>query len=249
MNLALRKRPVSTEQIDSAIERIEEKLLNLGLREIPSNRIGELVMRELDKKLDSRAPPVSSKVAYVHGLPASSYRSSLVSKTLTSSRRWWMRCGGSSFTLSYAVQMPKLAGYRATAAMIAASHVERMRANVDGFTLNQYKETLTYQHSPPTGTLCNYPSCNATSLAFRDRVETQNTLRSELRPLAGMRVTCEANNCDLRRGDIWIIWDEPSVFVGLDSATSDECPDPNVAPTFPAFATPRPRCLHVRFAL
>jgi transcriptional repressor NrdR len=55
-NLALRKRPVSTEQIDSAIERIEEKLLNLGVREIQSNRIGELVMREL-KKLD--------KVTYV----------------------------------------------------------------------------------------------------------------------------------------------------------------------------------------
>ena len=31
-NLALRKRPVSTEQIDSAVERIEEKLLNLGVR-------------------------------------------------------------------------------------------------------------------------------------------------------------------------------------------------------------------------
>jgi transcriptional repressor NrdR len=29
-NLALRKRPVSTDQIDSAMERIEEKLLNLG---------------------------------------------------------------------------------------------------------------------------------------------------------------------------------------------------------------------------
>ena len=56
MNLALRKRPVSTEQVDSALERIEEKLLNLGVREIPSNRIGELVMREL-KKLD--------KVAYI----------------------------------------------------------------------------------------------------------------------------------------------------------------------------------------
>jgi len=56
MNLALRKRPVSTEQIDGAIERIEEKLLNLGLREVQSTRIGELVMREL-KKLD--------KVAYV----------------------------------------------------------------------------------------------------------------------------------------------------------------------------------------
>ena len=56
MNLALRKRPVSTEQIDSAIERIEEKLLSLGLREVQSTRLGELVMREL-KKLD--------KVAYI----------------------------------------------------------------------------------------------------------------------------------------------------------------------------------------
>jgi len=64
MNLALRKRPVGTEQVDGAIERIEEKLLSLGLREVLSTRIGELVMREL-KKLD--------KVAYVRF--ASVYRS------------------------------------------------------------------------------------------------------------------------------------------------------------------------------
>ena len=64
MKLALRKRPVSTEQIDSAIERIEEKLLATGAREVPSARLGELVMREL-KKLD--------KVAYVRF--ASVYRS------------------------------------------------------------------------------------------------------------------------------------------------------------------------------
>jgi len=63
-NLALRKRPVSTEQIDSAIERIEENLRNLGVREVQSSRIGELVMREL-KKLD--------KVAYIRF--ASVYRS------------------------------------------------------------------------------------------------------------------------------------------------------------------------------
>lgn len=63
-NLALRKRPVSTEQIDNAMERIEEKLLNLGEREIASSRLGEMVMREL-KKLD--------KVAYVRF--ASVYRS------------------------------------------------------------------------------------------------------------------------------------------------------------------------------
>ncbi|OGB56519.1 MAG: transcriptional regulator NrdR, partial [Burkholderiales bacterium RIFOXYD12_FULL_59_19] len=64
MKLALRKRPVSIEQVDSAVERIEEKLLNLGLREVLSTRIGELVMFEL-KKLD--------KVAYVRF--ASVYRS------------------------------------------------------------------------------------------------------------------------------------------------------------------------------
>ena len=64
LNLALRKRPVSTEQVDAAIERIEEKLLALPSREVGSNRIGELVMREL-KKLD--------KVAYVRF--ASVYRS------------------------------------------------------------------------------------------------------------------------------------------------------------------------------
>src|SRR6478735_6335809 len=36
MNLALRKRPVSTDQVDAAVERIEEKLLALGVRELPS---------------------------------------------------------------------------------------------------------------------------------------------------------------------------------------------------------------------
>jgi transcriptional repressor NrdR len=64
MMLALRKRPVSVEQVDAAIERIEEKLLASGARELPSARLGELVMREL-KRID--------KVAYVRF--ASVYRS------------------------------------------------------------------------------------------------------------------------------------------------------------------------------
>ena len=62
--IALRKRPVGMAQIDSAIEQIEEHLLGLGVREIASSRIGELVMREL-QKLD--------KVAYIRY--ASVYRS------------------------------------------------------------------------------------------------------------------------------------------------------------------------------
>jgi transcriptional repressor NrdR len=51
LSLALRKRPVSTEDVDAAVDRIEEALLVSGRREVPSGYIGELVMAEL-KKLD-----------------------------------------------------------------------------------------------------------------------------------------------------------------------------------------------------
>lgn len=64
MTLALRKRPVSVEQIDAALERMQEKILNSGAKEVASTRLGELVMREL-KRID--------KVAYVRF--ASVYRS------------------------------------------------------------------------------------------------------------------------------------------------------------------------------
>ncbi|MEF8754100.1 MAG: transcriptional regulator NrdR [Accumulibacter sp.] len=56
LDLALRKRPVSSQAVEAAISRIEEKLLALGEREVASEKLGEMVMREL-KKLD--------KVAYV----------------------------------------------------------------------------------------------------------------------------------------------------------------------------------------
>ena len=56
LELALRKRPVSIESVDAAIADIEEKLLTAGEREVSTQQLGELVMREL-KKLD--------KVAYI----------------------------------------------------------------------------------------------------------------------------------------------------------------------------------------
>lgn len=51
LNLALRKRPVGTEDVDAAVARIEEKLLTSGQREISSGSLGELVMNEL-RQLD-----------------------------------------------------------------------------------------------------------------------------------------------------------------------------------------------------
>ena len=64
MLLALRKRPVATDAVDAALDRIEEKLRSLGEREVPTSRVGDLVMREL-VKLD--------KIAYIRF--ASVYRS------------------------------------------------------------------------------------------------------------------------------------------------------------------------------
>jgi transcriptional repressor NrdR len=54
--LALRKRPVPADAVDTAILRIEEKLLASGEKEVISAHLGELVMREL-KRLD--------KIAYI----------------------------------------------------------------------------------------------------------------------------------------------------------------------------------------
>jgi len=64
MMLALRKRQVATDKVDASIDRIEEKLRTTGEREVPTAKVGELVMREL-ARLD--------KVAYIRF--ASVYRS------------------------------------------------------------------------------------------------------------------------------------------------------------------------------
>ena len=64
MMLALRKRPVATDEVEAAVDRIAERLRSLGEREVPTSRIGDFVMREL-ARLD--------KIAYIRF--ASVYRS------------------------------------------------------------------------------------------------------------------------------------------------------------------------------
>ena len=64
MMLALRKRPVATDEVEGAVDRIIERLRSLGEREVSSHRVGDFVMREL-AKLD--------KIAYIRF--ASVYRS------------------------------------------------------------------------------------------------------------------------------------------------------------------------------
>ena len=53
---ALHKRPVPTEYVDAAIDRIVKQVLSLGERELPARQVGGMVMNEL-KRLD--------KIAYI----------------------------------------------------------------------------------------------------------------------------------------------------------------------------------------
>ena len=64
MMLALRKRPVATDEVEAAVDRVIERLRSLGEREVSTHRVGDFVMREL-AKLD--------KIAYIRF--ASVYRS------------------------------------------------------------------------------------------------------------------------------------------------------------------------------
>jgi transcriptional repressor NrdR len=64
LELACRKRPVSSEQVEAIVDGIERRLQEMGEKEIPTTFVGESVMRELSR-LD--------EVAYVRF--ASVYRS------------------------------------------------------------------------------------------------------------------------------------------------------------------------------
>ncbi|MEZ5742083.1 MAG: transcriptional regulator NrdR, partial [Burkholderiaceae bacterium] len=49
INLALRKRPVSTQAVSDAISRVIDKISSSGQREVASDRIGGIIMEELQR--------------------------------------------------------------------------------------------------------------------------------------------------------------------------------------------------------
>jgi type IV pilus assembly protein PilV len=155
--------------------------------------------------------------------------------------------------LSYAVQLPKLSGYRSAAAMIAASHIDRMRANTKGFAAGSYDmAATTYNNSLPADSACAYPSCVASDIATRDIRETNVALRNFLPGGsasagvgAGMQVKCNAP-CSNLEGNLWVIWDEPSTTAALDATSSEECPTTGLSAA--SAGVPR-RCIVMRFKL
>jgi len=158
--------------------------------------------------------------------------------------------------MTFSVQMPKLAGYRATAVNLASNYIDRMRANpanpADPAGLAQLfpygEEDSSYDGTQDAigvpGTLCDYPACNTASLVTRDVYEMQTAARREL-PAGGVFVSCDAGGCSNGIGNLWVIWQEPDTFAALIPSSSDNCP----AVVTDTYTNPAPRCLYVRFKL
>ena len=157
--------------------------------------------------------------------------------------------------MTFSVQMPKLAGYRATAVNLSTNYIERMRANPGnpgnsagpaqlfpyGEKASSYDGTRA-DISGPLLPLCNYPDCNIETMVTRDVYEMQVAARREL-PAGGIFVSCDVGDCSNSIGNLWIMWQEPDTFAALNPSSSDNCP------TGVASTDPKPRCLYVRFKL
>ena len=154
--------------------------------------------------------------------------------------------------MSFGVQLPKLSGYRATAASLASGYIERIRANPNGFTNNLYSAALNeasaWSFLDITLSDCQYADpCTEATLATMDIQATRRAVRRGL-PAGDMIVKCDAGTCTKADyGNLWIVWQEPGTFAALNPSASDNCPtEATTAYTTPA---PAPRCLYVRFKI
>lgn len=153
-----------------------------------------------------------------------------------------------ALTMAYAVQMPKMSGYRSTAVDLANNYVERMRANPGSLASYAAVATSYDGTNAPLAapTVCSYPSCTTATLATMDSQQIQFATRVEL-PAGGVVVTCDdsAGNSDCSNGfaNVWVVWQQPDTFALLIAANSDNCPAGVTT------ATPQPRCLYGRFKL
>ena len=158
--------------------------------------------------------------------------------------------------MSFGVQAPKLSAYRAAAANLASSHVERIRANPEGFADNSYTVSLndsSWSFDEISLSDCTYPNCTKSTLATMDIKATRRAVRREL-PAGDMVMWCSAPatpstslTCNKdTQGNLWIVWQEPSSTNSLLGSDSDFCP-PTLTSSykgdFPA------RCLYLRFKI
>lgn len=147
-------------------------------------------------------------------------------------------------TLSVAVQLPKLSGHHASAVNLAASHINRIRANPGGF--DSYKTPLRetdWSFGVIESKNCIYPQCSEASLAAMDDAASRQAVRIAL-PAGDLLVTCDTATCAPNsNGNLWIVWQEPSTYAALEPSSSDNCPPQVTA----VYTRPKPRCLYVGF--
>lgn len=157
--------------------------------------------------------------------------------------------------LSFGIQLPKLAGYRATATYLASSHIESIRANPEGFAAGSYTASLNDSSAWSTtaiaisGSNCSFTGtqCTQTTLASADTNVFRNAVRREL-PSGDIVVTrsclvtspCNAAAPDAY-GEVWVVWKEPDSFAAL-AGSNDNCHSSTSS-------LASPRCLHVRFQI
>lgn len=152
--------------------------------------------------------------------------------------------------LSFAVQMPKLSGYRAAAVTLASSHIDRIRANPEGFSSydQPFKGAAASSKTSESDTAapsCAYPDCTATSLAAMDDAATRLSVSNQL-PAGDMLVNCDTSSCARgSHGNVWVVWQEPSTAAAFDASWSDSCPV-QLAAAYPAT---RPRCIYLGFTV
>ena len=153
--------------------------------------------------------------------------------------------------VSYAVQMPKLAGYRAAAVNLAAEEIARMRANPSGFSDGAYDKPSSYDNSRTVlrvakSDQCAYPLCDSSSLSTMDIAVATVAVRAQL-PAGGFLMTRDDNTGTRSPsdGNLWILWQEPDTYASINAVTSDNCPD-GITNTD---GTTKLRCLYVRFKL
>jgi type IV pilus assembly protein PilV len=156
--------------------------------------------------------------------------------------------------LTFSVQLPKLSAYRATAANLASSHVERIRANPDAFSGDNYTTSLndssgwSFTSVAVSGSNCKFSGgtqCTSATLASADINEFRNAVRRDL-PAGDSILKCSTSPCTKTSyGELWVIWQEPGTFAVLDPSSSDNCPSEATT----ALTTPNPRCLYVRFQI
>ena len=147
--------------------------------------------------------------------------------------------------LSFAIQMPKLSGYRSTAVNLASSHIERIRANPAGLKFYDDVSTKPTQTGWSFVALsieeCSYPQCNEATLATMDDKATRQAVRTQL-PGGEMFLQCGDCSSD-SHGNLWVVWQEPASYATFNTTKSDNCPL-----DIPAAYTNR-RCIYLGFTL